>query len=110
MAATVAPFDWPVSSARSLMAPSIWRRLLMQAFCCEVARALMKLGMAIAANRPIMATTIIISTRVKPALREVLFVFMFYFFVFILRRERRNRRVTLIITISVHLLPVATTT
>ena len=50
----------------------------MQAFCCEVARALMKLGMAIAANRPMMATTIIISTRVKPALREVLFVFMFY--------------------------------
>jgi hypothetical protein len=39
----------------------------------------MKLGMAIAANRPMMATTIIISTRVKPALREVLFVFMLYF-------------------------------
>ena len=49
----------------------------MQAFCCEVARALMKLGMAIAANRPMMATTIIISTRVKPALRDVLFVFIF---------------------------------
>ena len=51
----------------------------MQAFCCEVARALMKLGMAIAANRPMMATTIIISTSVKPALREVLFVFILCF-------------------------------
>src|ERR1017187_8111820 len=74
-----APVDWPVSSAHSLMAPSIWRRLLMQAFCCEVARALMKLGMAIAASRPMMATTIIISTSVKAALREALVVFMFCF-------------------------------
>src|SRR3954469_20268276 len=66
------------SSAHCCTAPSIWRRLLMQAFCCEVVRALMKLGMAIAANRPIMATTIIISTNVKPALRDV-FVFMLSF-------------------------------
>jgi hypothetical protein len=75
--ATAAPLDWPLSSAHSLIAPSIWRRLLMQAFCCAVARALMKLGMAIAAKRPMMATTIIISTSVKPCLREVLLVFMF---------------------------------
>src|SRR5439155_14477301 len=38
----------------------------------------MKLGMAIAANRPIMATTIIISSSVKPLLRDVL-VFIFCF-------------------------------
>src|SRR5579862_9608213 len=44
----------------------------MQALVCEVVRALMKLGMAIAANRPMMATTIMISTNVKPDLREVL--------------------------------------
>src|SRR5882762_37053 len=50
----------------------------MQAFICEVVRALMKLGIAIAANRPIMATTIMISTRVKPLLRDVL-VFIFFF-------------------------------
>ena len=42
----------------------------MQAFCCEVVRARMKLGIAIAANRPMMATTIMISTSVKPLLRE----------------------------------------
>jgi hypothetical protein len=34
------------------------------------ARALMKLGMAMAANRAMMATTIIISTNVNPALGE----------------------------------------
>src|SRR6266700_4400414 len=44
----------------------------MQAFVCEVVRALMKLGMAIAAKRPMMATTIMISTNVKPLLRDVL--------------------------------------
>src|SRR5208282_2735198 len=80
MSATLPPVDWPVSSAHSSMAPLICLRLLMQAFCCAVARALMKLGMAIAASRPMMATTIMISTRVKPALREVLFVFMFCLF------------------------------
>src|SRR5215208_832480 len=57
------------------MAPSIWRRLLMQALVCEVVRALTKLGIAMAANKPMMATTIMISTRVKPDLREV-FTFM----------------------------------
>src|SRR6266849_3092471 len=61
-----------VSSAHCCSAPSIWRRLLMQAFICEVVRALMKLGMAIAAKRPMMATTIMISTNVKPLLRDVL--------------------------------------
>src|SRR5437867_10243481 len=44
----------------------------MQALVCEVVRALTKLGIAIAANRPIMATTIMISTNVQPALRDVL--------------------------------------
>jgi hypothetical protein len=34
--------------------------------------------MAIAANRPIMATTIMISTRVKPALRVTLVFFIFF--------------------------------
>src|SRR5260221_8529216 len=73
-----APFDWPVSNAHSLTAASIWRRLLIQAFCCDVARALMKLGIAIAASRPMMATTIMISTNVKPALRVVLVVFIVF--------------------------------
>src|SRR6266436_4388958 len=66
----------------------------MQAFICEVVRALMKLGIAIAANRPMMATTIIISTNVKPDLREVL-MFILCLSLY-LRRERSNRRVSII--------------
>src|SRR5713101_8346447 len=76
----------------------------MQAFICEVVRALMKLGIAIAARRPMIATTIIISTNVKPDLREVL-MFILCLSLY-LRRERSDRRVS-IITTSVHLLPAA---
>ena len=54
------------------LAPSICLRLLMQAFVCDCVRAFTKLGIAIAANRPMMATTIMISTRVKPDLLLVL--------------------------------------
>src|SRR5580704_12457379 len=61
------------SSAHCCLAPSIWRRLLMQAFCCAVVRACTKLGIAIAAKRPIMATTIMISIKVKPCLRDCVF-------------------------------------
>src|SRR6516225_3566042 len=61
------------SNAHCWVAPSIWRRLLMHAFICEVVRARTKLGIAIAARRPMMATTIMISTSVKPDLRDVLF-------------------------------------
>src|SRR6266700_5020415 len=51
--------------------------LLIQALACEVLRALTKLGIAIAARRPMMATTIMISTSVKPALRDVL-IFIYF--------------------------------
>ena len=40
----------------------------MQAFFWLAVRAFTKFGMAIAASRPMMATTIMISTRVKPRL------------------------------------------
>src|SRR5205814_2854072 len=70
------------SSAHCWTAPSICRKLLMQAFFCEVVRALMKLGIAIAANRPIMATTIMISTNVKPDLRELLMFILYFVFLF----------------------------
>ena len=40
----------------------------MQAFFWEMVRAFTKFGIAIAARRPMMATTIIISTSVKPDL------------------------------------------
>src|SRR5260370_38060130 len=60
------------SKAHCCLAPSIWRRLLMQAFCWAVVRARTKFGMAMAANRPMMATTIMISTSVKPSFLEVL--------------------------------------
>src|SRR5436189_6348942 len=55
------------------MALSIWRRLLIQAFLYAVVRALTKLGIAIAASSPLMATTIMISTSVNPLWRAVLF-------------------------------------
>src|SRR2546430_1657290 len=64
--ATVSPEFFLFSNAHCCTAPSIWRRLLMQAFACETVRARTKLGIAIAARRPMMATTIMISTRVKP--------------------------------------------
>src|SRR5687768_2177608 len=68
------------SRAHCSFAPSIWRRLLMHAFFCAVVRAFTKLGIAIAARRPMMATTIMISTSVKPLLREVLiFIVVLYF-------------------------------
>src|ERR1700761_2383464 len=74
---TAAPVCWPVSRAHSFTAAVIWRMLLTHAFCCEVARAFTKLGIAIAASKPIMATTIMISTSVKPALRDCFILFMF---------------------------------
>src|SRR5262245_11642800 len=77
------------SSAHCSFAPSIWRRLLMQAFFCAVVRAFTKLGMAIAARRPMIATTIMISTSVKPALRLVLLMFMLFY----VRREQDRWRV-----------------
>ena len=40
--------------------------LFMQTFFCDVVRALMKFGIAIAASNPMMATTIMISTSVNP--------------------------------------------
>src|SRR5258706_16151425 len=68
------------SRANWLAAASIWRRLLMQALAWEVARAFTKFGIAIAARRPMMATTIMISTSVKPALRMFFIVFILFFF------------------------------
>src|SRR5579859_4010723 len=85
------PVFFLFSNANWLAAASIWRRLLIQAFACEVARALTKFGIAIAAKRPMMATTIMISTSVKPALRVFLICFICTFWS--TRRGRRDRRV-----------------
>jgi len=63
----------------------------MQAFCCAVVRARTKLGIAIAANRPMMATTIMISTSVKPDLRMVFFFMLIRSFCS--RRELGDQRV-----------------
>src|SRR5271170_2595779 len=87
------PVVLPFSSANSLAAASIWRRLLMQALACEVARAFTKFGIAMAARRPMMATTIMISTSVKPALRMFFIVFICYFLSFLMRCEHHDRRV-----------------
>src|SRR5437660_9290312 len=48
------------------------RRLLKIELSWAVSRAFTKFGIAIAANKPMMATTIMISTRVKPAVLFVL--------------------------------------
>ena len=76
----------------------------MHALACEVVRAFTKLGIAIAASKPMMATTIIISTSVNPDLFDVLIFILLLLFV-LLRRELRNRRVN-IMTLLVHGLPV----
>src|ERR1017187_4198511 len=70
------------SSAHVWIALSIWRRLLMQAFFCDCVRARTKLGMAIAASKPMMATTIMISTSVNPDLFDVLFFILSLSFCF----------------------------
>src|ERR1039457_533644 len=70
---TVAEVLFLVSNAQVWTALSIWRRLLMQAFFCDCVRARTKLGIAIAASKPMMATTIMISTSVNPCLFDVLF-------------------------------------
>src|ERR1035438_1268890 len=71
--ATVAEVAFLFSNAQVWTALSIWRRLLMQAFFCDCVRARTKLGIAIAASKPMMATTIMISTSVNPDLFDVLF-------------------------------------
>jgi hypothetical protein len=48
----------------------------MQAFFWLAARAFTKLGIAIAARRPMIATTIMISTSVKPDLRDINFILL----------------------------------
>ena len=58
------------SSAHCCLAESICFMLAMQVFCRATLRARTKFGNAIAAKRPMMATTIMISTRVKPDFRE----------------------------------------
>src|SRR5467141_2876880 len=61
-----------ISSAQVALAPSTCFMLAMQAFFWLAARAFTKLGIAIAASKPMMASTIMISTSVKPARREFL--------------------------------------
>ena len=51
----------------------------MHAFFWEVVRARTKLGIAIAASNPMIATTIMISTRVKPALLDLLILILALF-------------------------------
>ena len=60
------------SSAHEALAPSICFRFAIQAFFWLAVRAFTKLGIAMAASKPMIATTIMISTSVKPALLEVL--------------------------------------
>jgi len=73
--AGVAVGSWLNSNAHCCLAESIWRRLLMHASLWLTVRALTKLGTARVANNPMIATTIMISTRVKaPALVVLIFM------------------------------------
>src|SRR5258705_9263246 len=54
-------------------------RLRAQTRWCVVAMACRKLGIAIAASRPMMATTIMISMRVNPALCVVFMAFLIFY-------------------------------
>src|SRR6267142_558380 len=81
----------PVSIENCWMAESICRMLLMQAVACDLARECTKLGMAMAANKPMMATTIIISTNVKPAWLVGSAVFILCCS-FLMWREQHDRR------------------
>src|SRR5581483_11154630 len=76
----------------------------MQALVCEVVRALTKLGIAMAANRPMMATTIMISTRVNPCLREEVVFICFAVSFSVQRREPWLPAGLFIITIRFNLL------
>ena len=60
----------------------------MQAFFCDVVRARTKLGMAIAASRPMIATTIMISTRVNPCVRLRLICILYMYFSLLLLTVR----------------------
>src|SRR6267378_8682243 len=97
----VALVAWRVSSAHCCLALSICRRLLIHAFIWAVVRALTKLGIAIAANSPMMATTIMISTSVKPAFLFFLICIYCLSVCSNARREQRRRRL-LLMRIRVH--------
>src|SRR5690242_14379625 len=75
----------------------------MQAFFWAVVRAFTKLGIAIAASKPMMATTIMISTRVKPDLLVLLLFILTFLYS---RREHGHRRL-LLLQRFVHVLPGA---
>src|SRR5215831_6197586 len=84
---TAEPVDFLFSRAHCSFAPSIWRRLLIHAFFCAVPRAFTKLGIAMAASNPMIATTIMISTSVKPDL----FLFIRALLLFVHRRREPDK-------------------
>src|SRR5215212_11619967 len=74
--ATGSPLFLLVSIAYWSTAESIRRRSLIMRLACERLRARRNPGTAIAAKRAMMATTIMISTRVKPVRRDWRFNFI----------------------------------
>ena len=91
--------------ANCSFAPSIWRRLLMHAFFCAVWRAFTKFGIAMAASNPMMATTIMISTSVKPDFRFVLIRIVWFVSIFFLCRREQDKRLLPITPTFVHVWP-----
>src|SRR5687767_15228491 len=78
------------SSAQVDFAPSTCFMLAMQAFRWDAVRAFTKLGIAIAASKPMMATTIMISTRVNPD-RRIVVIFIYCSNLSLLRRGRYSQ-------------------
>src|SRR5437773_1919021 len=76
------------SRAQVALAPSTCLRLAMQALFWLAVRAFTKLGMAIAASNAMIATTIMISTRVKPLLRVIFFIRFVFLCCGVNERER----------------------
>src|SRR5882762_2077924 len=74
----------------------------MQAFFWLAVRAFTKFGIAIAASKPMMATTIMISTRMKPDLRVIL---TFMLLTFLSSGVNAGEGPLLLVLHNVHLLP-----
>src|SRR5882672_1451849 len=70
--------ETPFSRKYWSAAADSWRALFNTALSCEDWRTFWNAGMAIAARRPMMTTTIMISTSVKPLVERVFILFLGY--------------------------------
>src|SRR5258708_34334603 len=81
--------ETPFSRKNWSAAADRWRALLSTALSCEDWRTFWNAGMAIAARRPMMTTTIMISTSVKPLVERV---FILYWVMCLLKRVKCRQK------------------